>query len=85
MILSLCGCLDLKLKNIMVSFEDLAMLADFISSQLESLIAFKIDSVGQPVYQSHNDFRPLKSLRSIPQLVDFSLATRLKEDNDWGI
>ncbi|KAF7165338.1 hypothetical protein CNMCM5623_009543 [Aspergillus felis] len=31
------------------------------------------------------DFGPLKSLRSIPQLVDFGLATRLEEDNDWGV
>ncbi|KAI9373394.1 kinase-like protein [Aspergillus egyptiacus] len=37
------------------------------------------------VYQSRNDFGPLRILRSIPQLVDFGLATRLKEDDDWGV
>lgn len=76
---------DLKLENIMVSFEDPAVLADFISSQLETPMAFKIDSAGRPVYQSRNDFGPLKSLTSIPQLVDFGLATRLEEDDDWGV
>lgn len=69
----------------MVSFEDPTVLADFIASQLETPMAFKIDSTGGPVYQSRNDFGPLKSLRSIPQLVDFGLATRLEEDDDWGV
>ncbi|KAJ6084465.1 protein kinase domain protein [Penicillium sp. IBT 16267x] len=79
------GCLDLKLENIMVSFEDPTVLADFINSQLENPMASKIDSTGRPAYQSRNDFGPLKSLRSIPQLVDFGLATRLEEDDDWGV
>ncbi|RAL15370.1 putative protein kinase [Aspergillus homomorphus CBS 101889] len=76
---------DLKLENIMVSFEDSAVLAEFMNSQLEQPMAFKIDSTGRPVYQSRNDFGPLKGLRSIPQLVDFGLATRLEEDDDWGV
>lgn len=69
----------------MVSFEDPTVLADFLDSQLEKPMAFKIDSMGRPVYQSRNDFGPLKSLRSIPQLVDFGLATRLEEHDDWGV
>ncbi|CAG8345324.1 unnamed protein product [Penicillium salamii] len=76
---------DLKLENIMVSFEDPSVLADFIDSRLTKPMAFKIDSAGRPVYQSRNDFGPLKSLGSIPQLVDFGLATRLEEDDDWGV
>ncbi|OBT98311.2 hypothetical protein VE01_03095 [Pseudogymnoascus verrucosus] len=76
---------DLKLENIMVSFEDPTVLAHFIDSQLKNPMAFKIDSAGRPVYQSRSDFGPLKSLRSIPQLVDFGLATTLEEDDDWGI
>lgn len=44
------GWLDLKLENIMVSFEDSTVLADFIDSQLERPMAFKIDVVGRPVY-----------------------------------
>lgn len=85
MILSSVGYLDLKLENIMVSFEDPTVLTDFIESQLENPMAFKIDSTGRPVYQSRSDFGPLKSLRSIPQLVDFGLATRLEEEDDWGV
>lgn len=69
----------------MVSFEDPTVLADFIDSQLKTPMAFKFDATGRPVYQSCNDFGPLKSLRSIPQLVDFGLATRLEEDDDWGL
>jgi hypothetical protein len=69
----------------MVSFEDPTVLADFMDFQLEKPMAFKTDSTGRPVYQSRNDFGPLKSLRSIPQLVDFGLATRLEEDDDWGV
>ncbi|KAJ5852777.1 uncharacterized protein N7529_012162 [Penicillium soppii] len=76
---------DLKLENIMVSFEDPSVLADFLDSHLENPMAFKIDSAGRPVYQSRNDFGPLKSLRSIPQLVDLGLATRLEADDDWGV
>lgn len=69
----------------MVSFEDPTVLADFMDSHLEKPMAFKIDSAGRPVYLSCNDFGPLKSLRSIPQLVDFGWATRIKEDDDWGV
>ncbi|KAJ6190531.1 hypothetical protein N7519_000552 [Penicillium mononematosum] len=77
--------LDLKLENIMVSFEDPTVLADFMDSQLEKPMAFKLDSAGRPVYQSRSDFGPLKSPSSIPQLVDFGLAIRLEEDDDWGV
>ncbi|KAJ5697170.1 hypothetical protein N7488_010854 [Penicillium malachiteum] len=76
---------DLKLDNIMVSIEDPAVLSNFMDSQLEKPMAFKIDSIGRPVYQSCSDFGSLKSLRSIPQLVDFELAARLAEDDDWGV
>lgn len=61
------------------------MLADFMKSRHQNPMAFKINSAGLPVYQSRNDFGPLKSLRSIPQLVDFGLATILEEDDDWGV
>lgn len=69
----------------MISFEDPTILTDFLESQHAKPMAFKIDSIEQPVYQSHNNFKPLKSLKSIPQLIDFGLTTRLKEDDDWGI
>ncbi|GLB08725.1 hypothetical protein AtubIFM57258_004629 [Aspergillus tubingensis] len=73
---------DLKLDNIMLSFEDPTVLAEFMETQLEKPMAFKVDPTGRPVYQSRNDFGPLKSLRSIPQLVDFGLATNLEQDDD---
>ncbi|KAJ5551079.1 hypothetical protein N7461_005777 [Penicillium sp. DV-2018c] len=76
---------DLKLENIMVSFEDPAVLPDFMDSQLVKPMAFKIDPTGRTVYQSRNDFGPLKDLKSIPQLVDFGLTTILKENDDWGV
>lgn len=69
----------------MVSFENPTALAEFIGSRLENPMASNVDSTGRPVYQSCNNFGPLKSLRSIPQLVDFGLATRLEEDDGWGV
>ncbi|KAJ6004950.1 hypothetical protein N7540_012749 [Penicillium herquei] len=76
---------DLKLDNMMVSFEDSTVLSDFMDRALETPMPFKIDSTGRPVYQSRRDFGPLKGLQSIPQLVDFGLATRLPENDDWGV
>ncbi|KAJ5609130.1 hypothetical protein N7528_009697 [Penicillium herquei] len=77
--------LDLKLDNMMVSFEDPAVLSDFMDIELEKPMAFKIDWIGRSIYQSRTDFGPLKGLQSIPQLVDFGLATRLPENDDWGV
>ncbi|KAL3445083.1 kinase-like protein [Aspergillus insuetus] len=76
---------DLKLDNIMVTLEDPAVLGDFMDTQLEKPMAFKVGPAGRPVYQSRNDFGQLRRLRSIPQLVDFGLATRLEEADDWGV
>lgn len=69
----------------MVSFEDPTVLSDFMNSQFDQPTPYKVDATGRPVYLSCNDFGPLKSLRSIPQLVDFGLATRLEEEDDWGV
>ncbi|OJD18837.1 CMGC/SRPK protein kinase [Emergomyces pasteurianus Ep9510] len=77
---------DLKLDNIMVTFEDSAMLGDIMNSHLEqSSMEYKIDSTGRHVYRCHNDFGPLRGLRSIPKIVDFGLATRLNGQNDCGV
>ncbi|KAF7118433.1 hypothetical protein CNMCM5793_007950 [Aspergillus hiratsukae] len=75
---------DLKLENIMVTFEDPAVLEDFMNSQFDQPMQYKIDSTGRPVYRCHNDFGPLRNLVNIPKIVDFGLATRLDCD-DWGI
>ncbi|KAJ5356879.1 hypothetical protein N7517_011488 [Penicillium concentricum] len=63
------GYLNLKLENIMVSFEDPTVLVDFMDSQLESPMAFKIDSAGRPYTTA----------------CRLGLATRLEEDDDWGV
>lgn len=42
MTLNPAGCLDLKLENIMVTIEDPTVLADFMDSQLEKPMAYKL-------------------------------------------
>ena len=73
--------LDLKLDNIMVSFEDPSVLSDFMDSQLNEPMEYKVDHTGRPVYRCHNDFGPLRKLRSIPKIVDFGLSTKLDSEN----
>jgi serine/threonine protein kinase len=77
---------DLKLENIMVTIEDPAVLGDFMNSQFDQPMHYKIDSTGRPVYRCHNDFGPLRKIKSIlPKIVDFGLATRLPDADDCGI
>ncbi|OAX80504.1 CMGC/SRPK protein kinase [Emergomyces africanus] len=80
---------DLKLDNIMVTFEDPAMLGDIMNSHLEqrSPMDYKIDSTaaGRHVYRCHNDFGTLRNLRNIPKIVDFGSANRLDSQNHCGI
>ncbi|THC89084.1 hypothetical protein EYZ11_011473 [Aspergillus tanneri] len=75
---------DLKLENIMVTFEDPSVLGDFMNSQFDQPMQYKTDTTGRPVYRCHNDFGPLRNVKNIPKIVDFGLATRLGCD-DWGI
>ena len=76
---------DLKLENIMVSFEDPAVMGDFMNDQFDQPMEYKIDSIGRPVYRRHNDFGPLRQLWNIiPQIVDFGHCTRL-DDDSWGM
>jgi serine/threonine protein kinase len=78
--------LDLKLENIMVTFEDPAVLGDFMNSQFEQPMHYKIDPTGRAVYRCHNNFGPLRKIKGIiPKIVDFGLATRLPHVDDWGI
>ncbi|KAK9320294.1 kinase-like domain-containing protein [Lipomyces orientalis] len=76
---------DLKLENIMVTFEDPAVLGDFMNSQLDQPMQYKIDCTGRLVYRCHNDFGPLRKVKNIPKIVDFGLSTRLDCQDDWGI
>ncbi|GKZ40087.1 hypothetical protein AbraIFM66950_002279, partial [Aspergillus brasiliensis] len=72
---------DLKLDNIMMTFEDPIVMSDFMDAHLEDPMDGKIDPTGRPVYRSHNDFGPLRKLRSIPKIVDFGLATRFDAED----
>ncbi|KAK9367918.1 kinase-like domain-containing protein [Lipomyces kononenkoae] len=76
---------DLKLENIMVTFEDPAVLGDFMNSQLDQPMRYKVDSTGRPVYRCRNDFGPLRNVKVLPKIVDFGLSTRLGCHDDWGI
>ncbi|KKZ65630.1 hypothetical protein EMCG_08537 [[Emmonsia] crescens] len=77
---------DLKLDNIMVTFEDPAVVGDFMNSQLDNQpMQYKIDSTGRPVYRCHNDFGPLRKLGNIPKIVDFGSSIRLDAQDDWGV
>ncbi|QKX62035.1 uncharacterized protein TRUGW13939_09191 [Talaromyces rugulosus] len=76
---------DLNLQNIMVSFEDPAVLGNFMNTQLETPMQYKIDSTGRPIYLCHNEFGSLKNLNAIPQIVDFGSANKLDAENKYGI
>ncbi|KAE8349566.1 CMGC protein kinase [Aspergillus coremiiformis] len=76
---------DLKLENIMVSFEDPTVFRDFMNYHLNQPMEYKIDSVGRPVYRHHNDFGPLRKGNNIPKIVNFGQSIRLDCDDYWGI
>jgi serine/threonine protein kinase len=64
---------DLKLDNILVGFEDPSVIEDFVQGQAENPMVRKIVN-GRLIYQSHNDFGPLRSLYVLPKIADFGLA-----------
>lgn len=71
--------LDLKLGNVLMSFEDESILKDFICRQQPMQCKVDGDN-GRTIYRCHNDFGPLdasKITNMFPQIVDFGLATRL--------
>ncbi|KAL4903206.1 hypothetical protein BDW74DRAFT_169111 [Aspergillus multicolor] len=65
---------DLKLENIMVDFEDFAILGDFLNSTVNEPVPCKVDSNSRLVYHSCTDFGPLTKVMNIPQFVDFGSA-----------
>lgn len=70
--------LDLKLANILMSFENENILLDFIKRR--HLMQYKVDyQSGRPVYRCHSDFGALDgtNINIFPKIVDFGLATRL--------
>ncbi|EEA24865.1 serine/threonine-protein kinase, putative [Talaromyces marneffei ATCC 18224] len=70
---------DLKLGNILMSFENENILTSFI--QRKEAMQFKVDAQsGRTIYRCHKDFgaldgREIKHM--IPKIADFGLATRL--------
>lgn len=77
--------LDVKLENILMTFENQDILHDFVRRQTSLPMHYKADpKTGRTVYRCHNDFGPLdlKGLRKmIPKIVDLGLATRLEADS----
>ncbi|PYI25564.1 putative serine/threonine-protein kinase [Aspergillus indologenus CBS 114.80] len=70
---------DLKLDNILLSFENENTLANFVKRQQP--MQYKIDGEsGRTIYRCGNDFGPLdaKEIKNmVPKISDFGLATRL--------
>ncbi|KAL8861012.1 MAG: hypothetical protein Q9178_002525 [Gyalolechia marmorata] len=64
---------DLKPDNIMMRFEDPSVVEDYVQKQVKNSMPRKIKD-GRSIYQSHNDFGRLKSLRVLPIIADFGLA-----------
>lgn len=76
---------DLKLENIMVTFEDTAVLSEFLNSQLERGTQYKLDSSGRAIYPHQKVFGALRNVGNIPQIVDFGPSTRLDEEDLHGV
>jgi hypothetical protein len=80
--------LDLKLDNILVTFENENVLSKFVKEQSAQSMQCKTDSnTGRVIYRCHNDFGPLDSsgLGNIyPQITDFGAATLLGKDGHDG-
>lgn len=70
----------------MVSFEDPSVLGDFLNSQLDQPIQYKIDSTGRYIYRSHSDFGSVRNIRRIlPKIVDFGGSIKFDREEEWGI
>ncbi|KAK2779961.1 hypothetical protein FQN53_001147 [Emmonsiellopsis sp. PD_33] len=70
---------DLKLGNILMSFEDENIPTDFIKRQ-QPMQCKVVGNSAQTIYRCHNDFGPLdwrKIKNMVPKIADFGLAARL--------
>ncbi|PGG98867.1 CMGC/SRPK protein kinase [Polytolypa hystricis UAMH7299] len=76
---------DLKLENILVTFEDQEVIEDFVKVQADLPMQYKTDPTSRNIYRRHNDFSPLKRLQNLPKIADFGLAARLDNREDIGI
>ncbi|KAL5316664.1 hypothetical protein ACEPPN_015713 [Leptodophora sp. 'Broadleaf-Isolate-01'] len=64
---------DLKADNILLSFEDLSVIEDYVKAQDDHPMPRKTAG-DRNIYLSHNDFGTLKSYWILPKIVDFGLA-----------
>lgn len=69
----LSGYSDLKADNIMMTFEDLSVLHEYVDAQSDHPMPRKISN-DRNIYLSHNDFGNLKSSNLFPKISDFGLA-----------
>lgn len=70
---------DLKLDNILVSFEDPSVIDNFVRAQAENPMPRKIRD-GRSIYLSHNNVGPIMSYNILPKIADFGLARRGDSD-----
>lgn len=71
--------IDLKLDNILVSFEHDSVLPERARQLRHSEQMFQETPYGR-IFQSYSDFGPLKSYVSVPMITDFDQA----DDGDFG-
>ncbi|KAB8360580.1 hypothetical protein FH972_024320 [Carpinus fangiana] len=64
---------DLKLDNIMLTYEDPAILKDYVETYNETPLRYK-QTEDRMVFESHRNFGPPKSKKPSPRLSDFGLA-----------
>ncbi|KAL2060824.1 hypothetical protein VTL71DRAFT_8876 [Oculimacula yallundae] len=64
---------DLKADNILMSFEDLDVIEEYVKAQGDHPMPRKTAG-DRNIYLSHNDFGTLKSYWMVPKIVDFGLA-----------
>ncbi|KAJ5161763.1 CMGC protein kinase [Penicillium capsulatum] len=78
---------DLKVNNIMISFEDPAVFGDFMTKQPEEPAEYKVDAAGRSIFRSRNEFGPLRpSWRSmVPRIIDFGSALQLHGETGRGL
>ncbi|KAK2792642.1 hypothetical protein FQN51_001614 [Onygenales sp. PD_10] len=77
---------DLKLGNILMSFEDENIPTDFIKQQ-QPMECKVVGNSARTIYRCHNDFGPLdwrKIKNMVPKIADFGLATRLDNLSTQG-
>ncbi|KUJ06460.1 CMGC protein kinase [Mollisia scopiformis] len=64
---------DLKMDNILMSFENPSVLEEYVNQQAANPMPRKVID-GRTIYLSHNDFGLLQSFRLLPKITDLGLA-----------